>query len=270
MSIANKHVEQFFAGVAGIVKGAILRAATSNGIAVMAQANSAGNVTGTIAIARHATALNGVVSGAISGVTEILLVAALTPAVGDTVYVSDATAGRGTNVAPASNAVRIGIITDISKYASLSLVSIVMLSPAAVAPASVPAAILKFSGRITGLASTIGTGISLYDVGHTPNATYFLNAGDAPKYPLARAFTARNLVVKPSVNSFSGTATFTVLRNGVATSITVAVTAGSTARVIDDVNTAALAATDTVQLAVIFSADQTANTLIIAATLELT
>lgn len=126
MGVANTHVEQFTADVAGIVTGTILRAATSNGRVRLAQADTPGNITGVVAIARHATAQNGVVSGNIDGEAEVLLVTGLSPVVGDSVYVSPATAGRGTTVNPGANVSLVGVITNTSKYASRSTVRVVL------------------------------------------------------------------------------------------------------------------------------------------------
>lgn len=61
----------------------------------------------------------------IAGVTDVLMESGLTLAAGQQVFVSASVAGRGTNIAPV-NAVSVGYITDISEYASKSLVSVVL------------------------------------------------------------------------------------------------------------------------------------------------
>ena len=107
-----------------LTAGMIVRLAGANNNVVRAQADSSPHVQG----------VNGVVvSGAAAPGTAILVVcigrqtvqmeSSLVPAVGDTVYVSPTTPGKGTNVQPGIVAA-IGSIADISNYVQLGTVEV--------------------------------------------------------------------------------------------------------------------------------------------------
>ena len=93
-----------------------------NNNVVRAQADSAPHVQGTNGVVvSGASAPGGVVTVASSGRKTVQMETGLTPAVGDTVYVSATAAGKGTNVAPGV-LLPIGVIADSSNYASLGTV----------------------------------------------------------------------------------------------------------------------------------------------------
>ena len=99
-----------------LLAGEVCRIFGNDGIA-RAQANLAANVVGLAGVT-----LNAIVAGSTGGlVTEgkcfVLLEAALVPVAGNALWVSAATAGRATNVAPAIGAY-VGIIKDASIYAA--------------------------------------------------------------------------------------------------------------------------------------------------------
>jgi hypothetical protein len=113
-----------------LVLGEVVRA-SGNGAVVRARANTVGNAQGTLGAMSNpgttpgtndstAAGANGTLSA--DGQTYVLLDTGLTPVVGQTLFLSAATAGRATNVAPAVSGdavLPIGIITDISPYVSL-------------------------------------------------------------------------------------------------------------------------------------------------------
>lgn len=100
-----------------------------------------------------------------------------------------------------------------------------------------------FSGLYTGGAGLVTSYASDAGVAAAVSAT-------SVGYPQPRAVTFKNLKVNPSINTLPATATFTVYKNGVATSITCTVGAGSTAIAGDTTNTAAFAVDDRFDLVV--------------------
>ena len=113
-----------------LVRGMLVRVSAANGV-VRAQADSAAHLQG----------LAGVVNSGFVGVggpctnvignslrQPVLLETGLTPAAGDTLYVSSSTAGRAPNVAPA-NIVAIGTIVDVSQYSRNSMVFATVSTP---------------------------------------------------------------------------------------------------------------------------------------------
>ena len=83
-----------------------------------AQADAAANIQGTIGVTGAAIAANSIGHVVTNGRVRVLLDGGLVPAAGQTIYVSAATAGRATNVAPPAFQVPIGIIKDASAYAA--------------------------------------------------------------------------------------------------------------------------------------------------------
>lgn len=231
-------------GAAAWAAGAIVRAAVGNNQARVAQADSDANVAGVVALARTAVPVGSVGSVATGGVADVLLETGLTPAPGQLIYVSATVAGRGTNVAPAIESV-VGTVIDTSKYATLRLVRIVIHARRS---AGNGVALLKFSGNITGGGPKP---IELYDVGATPGTTFYTNGSTSPRYPLPSARTARRLFVRWDGNDFATPMVLTILRNGVATGITVTIPASTaTGAVSDIVNTAAFAAGELLSLSI--------------------
>jgi hypothetical protein len=113
--------------VDSLVQGELVRISGTNGV-VRAQADSSGHVLGYEGVVESGKiGPNGPVVVRSVGRQRVLLVAGLTPAAGDLVYVSAVTAGRGTTVAPGIP-VPVGTIVDASKYTTDSSVS--MLLPA--------------------------------------------------------------------------------------------------------------------------------------------
>ncbi len=105
--------------------GSIVRASTGNNIAQIALATGAPDDTGVVAVARHATPVDGRFSVSIGGIALVLLETGLTPLVGETVFLSATVAGRGTNVAPTMQ-MMVGTIISTALYAARSLVTIIM------------------------------------------------------------------------------------------------------------------------------------------------
>lgn len=101
-----------------LVRGQIVRAAAGVRQATTALADTAANVVGVLGTVEGGGAsINGGFNIAITGNTRVLLETGLvTPAGGDRIFISATTAGRGTNVAPATE-VEIGVIADASRYA---------------------------------------------------------------------------------------------------------------------------------------------------------
>jgi hypothetical protein len=100
-----------------LTAGMIVRLkAGSNDTVVRALASSSGNVQGTNGVVLSGASAPGTSVLAISiGRQRVVLEAGLTPAVGDTVYVSAATAGVGTNVIPGV-VLPIGSIANVANY----------------------------------------------------------------------------------------------------------------------------------------------------------
>lgn len=94
----------------------------ANNTVVRAQADSAPHVQGVNGVVVSGSAApGGVLTVACIGRATVQLASGLTPSVGDTVYVSSTTPGKGTNVQPGVVAV-VGSIADISNYVSLGTV----------------------------------------------------------------------------------------------------------------------------------------------------
>lgn len=99
-----------------LVQGEIVRL-NGNALVTRSQADAAGNLQGTIGVARQAIAAGARGLATNSGRAVVLLVGGLAPVAGDTIYVSAATAGSGTTVAPAIP-LGIGVVKDASNYAA--------------------------------------------------------------------------------------------------------------------------------------------------------
>ena len=108
----------------------------ANNNVVRAQADSAPHAQGVNGVViSGASAPTGVVGVVCTGRETVQMESGLTPAVGDTVYVSPTVAGKGTNVLPV-NVSAIGTVADISNYARSGTVE-VTVNISAVTPASV-------------------------------------------------------------------------------------------------------------------------------------
>lgn len=119
-----------------LTAGLIVRLAGANNNVVRAQSDSAAHVQGVNGVVISGSAApTGAVLVVCTGRETIQMESGLTPAAGDTVYVSPTIAGKGTNVLPA-NVSAIGTIADISNYARLGTVE-VDVNISAVTPASV-------------------------------------------------------------------------------------------------------------------------------------
>lgn len=127
MSITNQLNKTFFNASGGVLaRGTIIRATAGANQASTAFASTGAGVVNVAGVMGSLSAgLGSAFLAQISGVTEVLMETGLTPVAGQQVFVSAAVAGRGTNVPPV-NAVYVGYITDVSKYASRSLVSVVL------------------------------------------------------------------------------------------------------------------------------------------------
>lgn len=118
MSLPDQVIKHYTnaSGVA-LVRGQIVRAAAGIRQATTALADMMANVVGVLGVVDGGGAsINGGFNIAITGNAHVLLEAGLVaPAGGDRIFISATTAGRGTNVAPATE-VEIGVIADASRY----------------------------------------------------------------------------------------------------------------------------------------------------------
>lgn len=123
--------DSFIAAVA-VSNGQIVRA-SGNDAATLAQADSAANAGGTLAVVSTSQSIaagsrfNGVLAG---GPATVLLETGLTPVAGQTLYLSATVAGRATNVAPGGAAVLqiVGVVQSAARYASTGTVTAVVLT----------------------------------------------------------------------------------------------------------------------------------------------
>jgi hypothetical protein len=99
-----------------LLRGEVVRI-SGNSAVLRAQANLPANVVGLAGVMFNDTATGGLGSVATSGRAFVLLEPALVPVAGQALWVSAATAGRATNVAPALP-VYLGVIKDASGYAT--------------------------------------------------------------------------------------------------------------------------------------------------------
>jgi hypothetical protein len=129
---------------------------------------------------------------------------------------------------------------------------------------TVPPALLKFSGTHLGGAAGVHDTF-LADEGAM---TTVVELTASPAYPMP-ARTAQNLRVNPRSNTLATAASVTLMKNGVATAMTVNIPAGSTALVTDLVDTVAFAANDTLDLRVETTAAGAGNALTVSAVLEI-
>lgn len=113
-----------FTGTPRLARGEVVRY-TGNDTIARSQADVSANFQGTVGVVYGAGGVGPGIQVAIAGNADVLLETGLVVAAGDTLYVSAATAGRATNVAPA-NSFPIGIVKDVALYASLSLVEAVL------------------------------------------------------------------------------------------------------------------------------------------------
>jgi hypothetical protein len=133
-----------------------------------------------------------------------------------------------------------------------------------VSPATAQPALFKFSGTHLGGAAGVHDTF-LADEG-AMSTVVELTA--SPAYPMP-ARTARNLRVNPRSNNLAAAASVTLMKNGVATAMTVNIPAASTAIVTDLVDTVAFAANDTLDLRVETTAAGAGNALTVSAVLEI-
>lgn len=121
-----------------IALGTIVRIAPTNNAATKAIANSAANVKGLLGVAQIG-ANNGVSFLAVlAGDAPVQLVTGLTLLNGDPIFVSDAQAGKGTNVAPSSNAKQVGYVKSTVGYSVNQQVTAVVTALGAAADAPPP------------------------------------------------------------------------------------------------------------------------------------
>lgn len=127
MGITDQLNKTFFnASGSVLTQGAIIRAASGVNQASTAFASTGAGVVNVAGVMSSLRAgLGSAFLAQIAGETQVLMETGLTPVSGQQVFVSASVAGRGTNVVPV-NAVYVGYITDVSKYASQSLVTVVL------------------------------------------------------------------------------------------------------------------------------------------------
>lgn len=127
MSLANQVIERYTNASGGaLVRGEIVRAAAGVRQATTALADMMSNVVGVLGTVDSLGASGGGSFNAVlTGTARVLLETGLSPAGGDRIFISAATAGRGTNVAPATE-VEIGVIADASRYTADSTVEAVL------------------------------------------------------------------------------------------------------------------------------------------------
>jgi hypothetical protein len=124
--------------------------------------------------------------------------------------------------------------------------------------------LFKFSGTHLGSAAGVHDSF-LADEG---NVATVVELTAAPGYPMSPR-TAQNLRVNPRANTLATAATATVMKNGVATAVTVNIPAGSTAIVADVADTVAFVANDTLDLRIESTAAGAGHSLSVSAVLEL-
>lgn len=118
MSIVDQSVQPLFnASGSTVVRGTLVRSIAGVKQATTAQADNLSNLLGLVGpVQSLSVAAGGLMDVVSQGLAPVLLETGLSPQGGQLLYASAATAGRATNVAPAS-AVEIGVITDASSYA---------------------------------------------------------------------------------------------------------------------------------------------------------
>lgn len=173
-------------------RGMVVRqSAAANNSIVRAQADSTPHLQGLVGVVESGIiGINGQANVATASASQIVLLeTGLTPARGDTLYVSASVAGRGTNVAP-STAVSLGVIVDTSTYSQNNTVTAVLPLVGATAGSSTPSSFVA-DWSITGarVFALDGTNGSDTNLGYADSA-------DTTQANVAIATIAAGLVAK--------------------------------------------------------------------------
>lgn len=150
---------------AALTRGMVVRMSTTNSI-VRALADSTADLQGLVGVLNSGiVGIGGNASNIVSSSLrqQVLLETGLTPAAGQTLYISSTVAGRATNVAPATYPVPIGIIGDVSAYSRNSTVVAAVVMPGLTAAdfaklATVPAGVGITDAAFTQVIDLTATG----------------------------------------------------------------------------------------------------------------
>lgn len=149
---------------ATLLRGMVVRVSSNSGVQ-RAQADSLAHLQGVAGVVNSGfVSVSGPCTNIVTGASRqyVLLETGLTPAAGDTLYISASVAGRATNVAP-SNVFAIGTITDTRQYQQNSTVFAIVATPSSRAGAGTTTLQVANAAELAALpAASLNAGTSAY------------------------------------------------------------------------------------------------------------